>query len=72
MNKSKSLNNLSLTRSFNLNSFLIKESDNNRYNNKKLLSLIKSKLLVEKLLYLIKITQIDYLSNLQNNQLKKI
>ena len=71
MNKSKSLNNLSLTHSFNLNSFLIKESDNNRYNNKKLLSLIKSKLLVEKLLYLIKITQIDYLSNLPNNQIKK-
>jgi hypothetical protein len=71
MKKSKSLNNLSLTHSFNRNFFLIKESDNNGYNNKKLLSLIKSKLLLEKLLYLIKITQIDYLSNLQNNQLKK-
>ena len=71
MNKSKSLNNLSLTHSFNRNVFLIKENDNNGYNNKKLISLIKSKLLLEKLLYLIKITQIDYLSNLQNNQVKK-
>ena len=71
MNKSKSLNNLSLNRSFNRNVFLIKESDNNKYNNKKLLSLIKSKLLFEKILYLIKITQIDYLSNLPNNLVKK-
>ena len=71
MNKSKSLNSVSLTHSFNRNVFLIKESDNNTCNNKKLLSLIKSKLLLEQLLYLIKITQIDYLSNLQNIQVKK-
>jgi hypothetical protein len=60
-----------LTHSFNRNVFLIKESDNNTCNNKKLLSLIKSKLLLEQLLYLIKITQIDYLSNLPNNLVKK-
>lgn len=67
MKKSKSLNNLSLTQSFNRNVFLIKKS-NDEYNNKKLLSLIKNKLLLEKLLYLIKITQIDYLSNLPKKQ----
>ena len=71
MNKSKSFNNLSLTQSLNRNFFLIKKSDNSRCNNKKSLSLIKSKLLLEKILYLIKYTQIDYLSNFPNNQIKK-
>ena len=70
MNKSKSFNNLSLTQSLNRNFFLIKKSDNSRCNNKKSLSLIKSKLLLEKILYLIKYTQIDYLSNFPNNQIK--
>ena len=55
----------------NRNFFLIKKSDNSRCNNKKSLSLIKSKLLLEKILYLIKYTQIDYLSNFPNNQIKK-
>ena len=72
MNKSKSFNNLSLTHSLNRNFFLIKKSDNSRCNNKKSLSLIKSKLLLEKILYLIKYTQIDYLSNFPNNQIKKL
>ena len=72
MNKIKSFNNLSLTHSLNRNFFLIKESDNSKCNNKKSRSLIKSKLLLEKILYLIKYTQIDYLSNFPNNQIKKL
>ena len=72
MNKIKSFNNLSLTHSLYRNFFLIKESDNSKCNNKKSRSLIKSKLLLEKILYLIKYTQIDYLSNFPNNQIKKL
>ena len=69
--KSKSLNNLNLTQILKRNDFLIKESYNNRYYKKKSLSLIKNKLLLEKLQYLIKITQIEFLSNLPNDQVQK-
>ena len=67
MNKSKSLDNLSFNYTFN-RKYLIKESNNNIYN-KKGLSLFKDKLFLEKILYIVKYAQLDYLSFLSDNHL---